>query len=276
MQPVVAFSFLIHRLPLLSRKTKITNHRWKKANPLWLYWWTKRNNRENSSFDEVDKCIEMQVEDNEVHTNPLSFWNQKQQRVLFLNLTRLACRFFAIPCSSAAVERQFSAAGQIVAQRLSNLDPSTVNNMLFLRSIENNINLWFFFSLSLAYISFQVFLCMFIFVHLFIYTNGISVKIYVFILFLVVEIFICTIIILWEINSSTRKECALRRNKQNHFCKHTQWTLQRTKSTMFYCGWAESNRVEYGVNRIESNPNCDFYTIFGLWYVYLIFAYNNI
>ena len=113
----------------------------KKSKPFMTLLMDKRNNRENSSLDEVDKYIEMQVEDNEVHTDPLSFWKQKQQRVAFPNLTRLACRFFAIPCSSAAVERQFSAAGQIVTQRRSNLDPSTVNNILFLRSIENNIDL---------------------------------------------------------------------------------------------------------------------------------------
>ncbi|CAF1451124.1 unnamed protein product [Adineta ricciae] len=40
--------------------------------------------------------------------------------------------------NSAAVEREFSAAGQIVSQRRSTIDPSTVNNILFLRSIENN------------------------------------------------------------------------------------------------------------------------------------------
>jgi hypothetical protein len=37
-----------------------------------------------------------------------------------------------------AVEREFSAAGQVVNQRISNLDPTTVNNILFPRSIENN------------------------------------------------------------------------------------------------------------------------------------------
>ncbi len=101
----------------------------------------KRNSRQNSSVDEVDRYIAMQIEDNEEYVDPLSFWKQQQHRVAFPNLTRLACRYFSIPCSSAAVERQFSSAGQIVTQRRSNLDPSTVNNILFLRSIENNNDL---------------------------------------------------------------------------------------------------------------------------------------
>ena len=102
----------------------------------------KRNNRENSSIDEVDRYIEMQIDDNDEYDDPLSFWKQQQQhRAGFPNLARLACRCFAIPCSSAAVERQFSAAGQIVTQRRSNLDPSTMNNILFLRSIEKNNDL---------------------------------------------------------------------------------------------------------------------------------------
>ena len=57
---------------------------------------------------------------------------------VFPNLSKLARRIYSIPCTSAAVEREFSVAGQIVNQRRSNLDPTTVNNILFLRSIENN------------------------------------------------------------------------------------------------------------------------------------------
>jgi hypothetical protein len=101
----------------------------------------KKNNRNDSDIDEVDQYVELQVEESEQYTNPLSFWEKQQHRAMFPNLTRLACRFFSIPCSSAAVERQFSAAGQIVTQRRSNLEPSTVNNILFLRSIENNNDL---------------------------------------------------------------------------------------------------------------------------------------
>ena len=74
----------------------------------------------------------------EEYTDPLSFWRQQHIRLAFPTLYRLAKRTFAVPCSSAALERQFSATGQIVTQRRSNLDPSTANNLIFLRSIENN------------------------------------------------------------------------------------------------------------------------------------------
>ena len=127
--------------------------------------------------------------------------------------------------------------------------------------------------------------------HLFIYTNGISAKICVFILFLVVEIFIGTIIILWEINSSTRKQCALRRNRQLFLHAHIMSTTENKKydillwmsriesniesvessRTELWISKSKPNRIELNMewiesNRIQSNQNCDFYTFFNLWY----------
>jgi len=86
--------------------------------------------------DEVDLYIEFKVDKDKNYSNPLVFWNDYQR--LFPHLSKLACRIFSIPCSSAAVERTFSAAGQVVNQRRSNLDPTSLNDILFLRSIENN------------------------------------------------------------------------------------------------------------------------------------------
>ena len=98
----------------------------------------KHSHRKSSNADEVDRYIDLKIEDNDQYSDPLMFWKEQQHQSSFPNLARLARRYFSIPCSSAAVERQFSAAGQIVTQRRSNLDPSTVNNILFLRSFENN------------------------------------------------------------------------------------------------------------------------------------------
>ncbi|CAF3536064.1 unnamed protein product [Rotaria sp. Silwood1] len=89
-----------------------------------------------ASADEIDHYIALTVE--EEYTDPLVFWRQERNQLTFPTLYRLAKRTFAAPCSSASVERQFSAAGQIITQRRSNLDPSTVNNLIFLRSFENN------------------------------------------------------------------------------------------------------------------------------------------
>ena len=86
--------------------------------------------------DEVDIYMEFQVDSNKDYSNPLSFWQENE--TIFPHLSKLACRIFSTPCSSAAVEREFSAAGQIVNQRRANLDPTIVNGILFLRSIENN------------------------------------------------------------------------------------------------------------------------------------------
>jgi hypothetical protein len=61
--------------------------------------------------DKVDLYIEFNVDKDKNYLNPLVFWKSK-----------LACCTFSIPCSSAAVERTFSAASQVVNQRRSNLD----------------------------------------------------------------------------------------------------------------------------------------------------------
>ncbi len=94
-----------------------------------------KTKKSKQAKDEVDRYIELDLQ-GEIYSNPLRFW--KENEFKFPTLSRLAKRYFAIPCSSAAVEREFSAAGQIVSQRRSTLEPSTVNNILFLRSIENN------------------------------------------------------------------------------------------------------------------------------------------
>ena len=89
---------------------------------------------------------------------------------------------------------------------------------------------------------------------------------FAFILFLVIEIFIGTIIILWEINSSTRKECASRRNRQPFLHAHIMSTTENKKyDILLWMSWIESNiesvessRTELWIsksklNRIESN-----------------------
>jgi hypothetical protein len=88
--------------------------------------------------DEIDRYINLQLDPNVTYTNPLDFWQQSQYHQSFPNLSRLARQYFSIPCSSAAVERQFSAAGIIISQRRANMDPSTLNNVIFLRSVEKH------------------------------------------------------------------------------------------------------------------------------------------
>ncbi|CAF4086103.1 unnamed protein product [Rotaria sordida] len=85
--------------------------------------------------DELDKYLRMNIEDIYKQPNPLPFWKHHQHKFPCLSL--LARRLFSIPVTSAAVERSFSAAGLAVTERRSSLDPDTVNDILFVRSIQN-------------------------------------------------------------------------------------------------------------------------------------------
>jgi hypothetical protein len=67
------------------------------------------------SIGEVDRYISIIIK--EEYTDPLVFWRQQRIQLAFPTLYRLAKRVFAVPCSSASVERQFSTAGQIVTHR---------------------------------------------------------------------------------------------------------------------------------------------------------------
>jgi hypothetical protein len=66
--------------------------------------------------------------------NPLHFW--KHNYSLYPRLARIAKRVFAVPATSAAVEREFSLAGNIVTKKRSRLSPGTVNDIIFLNSFE--------------------------------------------------------------------------------------------------------------------------------------------
>jgi hypothetical protein len=66
--------------------------------------------------------------------NPLNFW--KHNYSSYPRLARIAKRIFAVPATSAAVEREFSLAGNIVTKKRSRLSPGTVNDIIFLNSFE--------------------------------------------------------------------------------------------------------------------------------------------
>ncbi|CAF0844168.1 unnamed protein product [Adineta steineri] len=82
----------------------------------------------------LSKCMNINNEDDD----PLIFW-QEQESIL-PNLSKLAKRIFCIPASSAAVERTFSSAGNIISQRRSSLNPSLVNDMILVRSASSYLN----------------------------------------------------------------------------------------------------------------------------------------
>ncbi|CAF3806925.1 unnamed protein product [Rotaria sordida] len=66
--------------------------------------------------------------------NPLHFW--KKNHSLYPRLAKIAKRVFAVPATSAAVEREFSLAENIVTKKCSKLSPETVNDIIFQKSFE--------------------------------------------------------------------------------------------------------------------------------------------
>jgi hypothetical protein len=83
--------------------------------------------------DELDRYSEMNIEDIYKQSNPLPF--SKDNQTKFPLLLLLARHRLSIPVTSAGVERPFSAASLVLAERRCSLDPNTVNDVLFIRSI---------------------------------------------------------------------------------------------------------------------------------------------
>ncbi|XP_048867862.1 E3 SUMO-protein ligase ZBED1-like isoform X4 [Brienomyrus brachyistius] len=63
--------------------------------------------------------------------DPLAYW--KGNQTSFPELARLACKYLAIPASSAPVERIFSAAGNIFRPERSNLNDKTFEDLLLIK-----------------------------------------------------------------------------------------------------------------------------------------------
>lgn len=91
---------------------------------------------------ELDMYLQMNiinyVSSTEDNDNPLLFW--KEQENLLPCMHKLAKQVFSIPASSAAVERSFSSAGVIISQRRSTISPSTVNDIVLIRSAAHYLN----------------------------------------------------------------------------------------------------------------------------------------
>lgn len=106
---------------------------------------------------QLQQHLKMNIEDVYKIPNPLPFWKQYQQKFPCLSL--IARRLFSIPVTSAAVERSFSAAGLAVTERRSSLNPQTLNDILFVRSIQNILEKKARFVSLTFTVSFALFLC---------------------------------------------------------------------------------------------------------------------
>jgi hypothetical protein len=72
---------------------------------------------------------------NNDNDNPLLFWTEQEK--LLPNMSKLSRKIFSIPASSAEIERAFSSAGVVISQRRTNISPSTVNDIILIRSFTN-------------------------------------------------------------------------------------------------------------------------------------------
>jgi len=85
---------------------------------------------ERFEADEVSAYVQARVDAS--NRDILVWWKEHSHQ--FPKLATLARQLFAIPASSAASERSFSAAGYTVSERRTALSPDTVDNILFLHS----------------------------------------------------------------------------------------------------------------------------------------------
>ncbi|CAF3383242.1 unnamed protein product, partial [Rotaria sp. Silwood2] len=87
-----------------------------------------------NQVDELNIYLKMSIDDKFKAPNPLPFWHHYQNKLPCL--AKLARRLYSIPATSADVERQFSAVGVLVNERRASLNPDTVEDVLFVRSIQ--------------------------------------------------------------------------------------------------------------------------------------------
>lgn len=90
-----------------------------------------------SCFQELAAYKELAVSDQmqQNRKNPLLFW--KAERLKFPLLCRLAVRIFAIPASSAGVERDYSGMARTLTKFRASLKPEKVEMQEFLNSYWN-------------------------------------------------------------------------------------------------------------------------------------------
>jgi hypothetical protein len=81
-----------------------------------------------------ESCSSNASSSHDQECNPLHFW--KHHHSSYPRLARIAKRVFSVPATSAAVEREFSLAGNIVTKKRSRLAPETVNDIIFQNSFE--------------------------------------------------------------------------------------------------------------------------------------------
>lgn len=89
------------------------------------------SSEEEEDEDEVDHYLKFKVSKDK-DLNILEWWNDHKNE--FPTLAILSAYYLAIPASSASSEREFSATGQTINDRRTNLNPETIDSILILHS----------------------------------------------------------------------------------------------------------------------------------------------
>ena len=86
-----------------------------------------------SSGHTAEMMVEMYLKESiqSRHTDPLQYW--KNKKVVWLPLADLATKYLSIPPSSAASERLFSSAADVISQERNRLLPEKAEMLLFLK-----------------------------------------------------------------------------------------------------------------------------------------------
>ena len=85
--------------------------------------------------DELERYLCKRLDLTNLPDNPLE--SSKSNNMEFSILSKVARQIFSNPVSTATVERSFSASGNIITKRRTNIKPAQLNNVLFLRSFHS-------------------------------------------------------------------------------------------------------------------------------------------
>lgn len=95
-------------------------------------------NSTESPLEEIERYCKERVALSE-DFKAIDWWKMNEK--CYPRLSKVALQLLSIPASSAAAERVFSLAGNVITEKRNKLGPKSVDSLLFLHSIYKNFNL---------------------------------------------------------------------------------------------------------------------------------------
>ena len=104
---------------------------------------TESTTRVALSYDDIERLVDAEARGEiekykarpriDHKQDPLLWWREAEATGDFPNLSKLARKYLCVPATSAAVERVFSYAGNIISDERGRLDPTFASQLIFLR-----------------------------------------------------------------------------------------------------------------------------------------------